>query len=300
MESLFIVLFLILLGIFIAFYHLINIEIKSITKQLNTINNNENNAKILMNSSFTNLGKLAIQINNTLREKQENEIKYKRKDTELREAIANISHDLRTPLTSIMGYIQFIEENTLSEEEKKEYISIVKNRTKTLKGLINHFYELSRLESKDYNFNLKYLNLYNVMTDMILSFYNDFLNKGLEPSMDIEENSSLIIADEDAVRRILSNLIQNMLKYGEGFIGISLKQEEKYLITTFTNDAPNLNEEDAQHLFERFFTADRARTGQSTGLGLAITKELVEQMGHMISLKLDQGKLSIIIKWKTR
>ncbi|MCY6484951.1 HAMP domain-containing sensor histidine kinase [Clostridium aestuarii] len=298
MQYLIIIFLIIGIGIFGTRYILLNMEIKNVTNELNKINENKTNSKILLGSSRKQLEKLSLEINKTLEEKQKNQAKYKRMDLELRQAIANISHDLRTPLTSIMGYMQLMEENDISQDEKKQYIDIVKNRTKSLKSLITSFYDLSRLEANEYEFELKSLNLYNIMSEIIVSFYNDFVSRGVEPIIDIDEKVFLVIVDENAVKRIISNLIQNMIKYGKEFVSISLKQRSDCLITTFTNDAPNLNEEDAKHLFERFFTADHARTGKSTGLGLAITKELVEQMGHTIWVELSQGKLSIMIKWK--
>lgn len=298
MQHLIITFLLIVLGIFVTLYFLLKSEIKNIANQLNKINKNKTNSKILLGSNKRQLESVALEINKILEEKQKNEVEHKRMDLELRQAIANISHDLRTPLTSIMGYMQLMEDNNVSQDEKKQYVDIVKNRTKALKILITSFYDLSRLEANEYKFELKSLNLYNVMSETIVSFYNDFLNRGIEPNIDIDEKIPLVIVDENAVRRIISNLIQNMLKYGENFVAISLKQSNEGLVTTFTNDAPNLTDEDAKHLFERFFTADRARSGKSTGLGLAITKELVEQMGHTIAVELSQGKLSIIIKWK--
>ena len=220
-------------------------------------------------------------------------------DLELRQAIANISHDLRTPLTSIMGYIQLIEDDNLPDEERKQYIEIVKKRSKALQMLIGGFYDLSRLEAKEYKFELKTLNLYNIICDITASYYNDFLNKGIEPSMELEENIKLVISDENAVRRIFSNLIQNMLKYSSKNMSVTLSQKDGYISNVFTNDAPKLKEEDVTHLFERFFTGDKTRTEKSTGLGLAITKQLVEQMGHKISASLKDEKLSIEIMWIT-
>lgn len=221
-------------------------------------------------------------------------------DLEIKQAIANISHDLRTPLTSIMGYIQLMEEDSLCEDEKKQYIDIVKRRTKSLQSLINSFYDLSRLEGNEYKFKLESLNLYNIMCDVIALFYNDFLHKGIEPILNIEEKIPLVIADDNAVRRIISNLIQNMIKYSKEFINITLKQQRNYIVMTFTNDAKDLKKEDVNYLFNRFFTADHTRSGKSTGLGLAIAKKLVDKMGHEIFAELSRDKLSIIIKWKIR
>lgn len=286
-------------GMFIALYTSLVKEIKGVNNQIDRINKTNTNSKILLSSSNKDIKKLALEINKTLEEKQKSEIKHKKMDLELRQAIANMSHDLRTPLTSIMGYIQLMEDDNLSYDEKKEYIDIVKRRTNSLQNLISSFYDLSRLEAKEYRFELKSVNLDNVICDLIASFYKDFSSKRIEPIIDIGEQVPSVIADENAVRRIFSNLIQNALKYGNEFMSISLKEYEGYIITTFTNDASDLGEKDINHLFERFFTADSTRSGKSTGLGLSITKELVEQMGHTISAKLSDGSLSITIKWKT-
>lgn len=300
MQWVIIVLIIITAGIIVIPYVLLRKEIDSIIAQLNKINSTSTNAKILLSSSDKQIKNLSLEINKALEKKQKTEAKYKKMDLELRQAIANISHDLRTPLTSIMGYIQLMEDRGISEAEKKQYIDIVKRRAEALQILIAGFYDLSRLESKEYKFELDSLNLSNIMCDLIASFYNDFLGKGVEPVIDIEDKAASIIGDENAVRRIFSNLIQNILKYGDGYVYISLKQENGYVVTAFKNDAPNLNDEDVKHLFERFFTADRTRSGKNTGLGLAITKELVEQMGHKISAAMVDGKLSIIIKWNIK
>lgn len=298
MEILIFIFLISIMVIFITLYVLLSKEVKNISGQLNKINGVKTNSKILLSFKNKNLEKLALEINKALEEKKKIEIEYKKMDIELRQAISNMSHDLRTPLTSIMGYIQLIEDSSLLEEERKEYIDIVKKRAKSLQILISGFYDLSRLEAKEYKFEFKSLNLSNIICDMIASFYNDFLSRGIEPTIDIDEKSLPVVADENAIRRVFSNLIQNMLKYGEKNVFISLKQQERFVVMTFRNDAPSLSREDASHLFERFFTVDRTRNGDSTGLGLAITKELVEQMGHEIYAELLEGKLSIIIKFK--
>ena len=114
----------------------------------------------------------------------------------------------------------------------------------------------------------------------------------------IDENVPLIYGDKNAVNWIFTNLIQNILKHAEGKLEINLKLEEKYVITEFCNKATELSAEDAKKVFERFFTADRMRSGQNTGLGLAITKILVEKQGHEIEAEKKNDSLIIRIKWK--
>ena len=288
----------ILAGISITLLFLTRSEIKHITGNLKKINDIDTNQKVTLSFQNRSLQNLAREINKNIDKKQQTEVKYKRMDMELRQAIANISHDLRTPLTSIIGYIQLIKSDDLSKDEKNEYMDIILNRAKSLKMLISGFFDLSRLEANEYAFELEAISLSNILCELIASFYNDFVNKGIEPLIEIDESTPEIIGDENAIRRVFSNLIQNSLKHGDKFISVSLKRDGNYIITTFTNNANNLNPDDIDHLFERFFTGDRTRTGKNTGLGLAITKALVEQMGHSITASFRDNNLSIIIKWK--
>ncbi|WP_164967959.1 sensor histidine kinase [Clostridium tetani] len=298
MQGLIIVFLIIITVVFATLYILLHKELKNITKQLKEINNTKTNSKILISFSNNLVKNLALEINKSLEKKSATEAEHKRMDLEIRQSISNISHDLRTPLTSIIGYIQLMEDDSLSQNQRSQYIDIIKKRAKSLQTLICSFYDLSRLEGREYKFDLRALNLYNILCDLIAVSYNDFISNEIEPIIDIDEQIPMIIADENAVRRIISNLIQNMIKYSNEFISISLKYNKDHIILNFTNDAPNLKEDDVKYLFQRFFTADRTRSGESTGLGLAIAKELVEQMGHEIFAKLSKDKLSIIIKWK--
>lgn len=298
MTWIIIIILSITLVVFIIHYLSLSREIVNISNQLQEINKSQANAKILLNFSNKAAKKLAQNMNKTLEEKQKVEIEYKRMDRELRQAIANMSHDFRTPLTSIMGYIQLIEDDKTPEEDKKQYLDIVKRRGTSLQELIESFYDMSRLEAKEYKLELKPVNLYSIMCDMIASFYNDFINKEIEPIIEIHENIPKVIADENGIKRIISNLIQNMLRYGNKHVYISLKHEKDCIVSVFENDVIGLTEEDLPHIFERFFTADRTRSGKSTGLGLAITKQLVEQMGHSVTAELIEGRIRLIIRWR--
>jgi signal transduction histidine kinase len=142
------------------------------------------------------------------------------------------------------------------------------------------------------------MNLYRLLSEIIASYYNDFVRSSIEPHIELVENIKPVIIDENAARRIFSNLMQNLLRYGKNSAAIMLSQKEGYISTVFSNEALDLKQEDVKHLFDRFFTGDRSRTDKSTGLGLAITKQLVEQMGHEIATKLENGRLSIEIRWK--
>ena len=208
-----------------------------------------------------------------------------------------MSHDLRTPLTSIMGYLQMIKSEKSSEADKKEYMDIVEKRTKSLQQLISSFYDLSRMEGNEYNFNYKKVNLSSILCENIAVFYNDFRNNNIEPIIEIDENVKDIISDDGAINRIFSNLITNMIKHGESFVKITLRQENDVIITEFINKATRLTEENVDKLFDRFYTVDNSRSDKNTGLGLYITRIMVEKLGHSISSKIDNGYLKIEIIW---
>ena len=271
-------------------------EFRRINKEIS--NNLDEYVNIKTKSVDKDVENLVQNINLIFDSKQKVVAEKKKKEEELRASISNMSHDLRTPLTSIMGYLQMIKSEKPSEADKKEYMDIVEKRTKSLQKLISSFYDLSRIEGNEYNFNYKKVNLSNVLCENIAVFYNDFINNNIEPVIEIEEGIKEIISDEGAITRIFSNLIGNMIKHGENYVKISLKQENNIIITEFTNKATGLTQENVDKLFNRFYTVDNSRSDRNTGLGLYITKVLVEKLGYNITAKLENENLKIKISWK--
>lgn len=271
-------------------------DIKYISKQI--ISSEGQFRNIRMHTLNKEIEDLVLRINELYKTNHNINLKIRKSDEDLRRSIANMSHDLRTPLTSIMGYMQLIEDENIPAEEKKKYLEIIERRTQNLNSLITSFYELSRIESDEYKFKLKAINLNKILCENIALFYNDFVNKNIEPVINIEENVPYIVADENSVMRIFSNLIENMLKHGDKNVIIILKKSGSYIITEFANNSSKLRQEDVAHIFDRFFTADGSRSDSNTGLGLSITKAFVEQMGYKIDAALEGGMLKIKIVWK--
>lgn len=270
-------------------------ELSSISKQIEESKGEYIN--VHTNAINNEVEKLVQDINYLYDNSQKIQANNKKIENELRKSISNISHDLRTPLTSIRGYIQLIKDDSVTEKEKAEYIKIVEKRAEHLQNLITSFYDLSRLNNSEFKFNLKKINLKTILCDSIAMYYNDFVEKHIEPTIEIDEKIDDIISDEGSVERIFSNLIGNMLKYADKNIKISLSQEKNYIVSKFENLAPNVKEEDIDKLFDRFYTTDKSRSDKNTGLGLAITKALIEKLGHKIDAKLVNGSLIIKIKW---
>ena len=271
-------------------------EFKRINKEIT--NNLDEYVNIKTKSVDKDVEILVQNINLIFDSKQKVVAEKKKNEEELRASILNMSHDLRTPLTSIIGYLQMIKSEKASESDKKEYMEIVEKRTKSLQQLISSFYDLSRIEGNEYNFNYKKVNLSNVLCENIALFYNDFINNNIEPVIEIEEGIKEIISDDGAITRIFSNLLGNMIKHGENFVKITLRQENDVIITEFINKATGLTQGNVDKLFDRFYTVDNSRSDRNTGLGLYITKILVEKLGHNIKANLKEDNLVISITWK--
>lgn len=252
---------------------------------------------VRMNTMDKTIEDLVIKINNLYDMNQKITTKIKHSEEELRHRIANMTHDLRTPLTSIMGYLQLIKSAKLTEEERDRYFHIIQRRTENLQSLIESFYELSRLDSDEYKFELQSVNLSNVLCETAALFYHDLTKKNIEPIIKIEENIPNIISNEKTLMRIFTNLINNMLKYGQDTVIINLTQENGKIVADFINNAPDLQEEQVPHIFDRFFTGDRARSDKNTGLGLYIAKTLAEQLGHGIEAEFRDKILKIRVSF---
>ena len=273
-------------------------EFRRINKQITE--NVDEYANIKTKSVDKDIENLVESINLIFDSRQKIVAEKNKNEEKIRESISNMSHDLRTPLTSIMGYLQMIKSEKSSEADKKEYMDIVEKRTKSLQQLISSFYDLSRMEGNEYNFNYKKVNLSSILCENIAVFYNDFRNNNIEPIIEIDENVKDIISDDGAINRIFSNLITNMIKHGENFVKITLRQENDVIITEFINKATRLTQENVDKLFDRFYTVDNSRSDKNTGLGLYITKILVEKLGHKIDAELKENLLSIKIEWKSK
>ncbi|EOU2009832.1 HAMP domain-containing histidine kinase [Clostridium perfringens] len=297
MEGFIIGLSLTILIVLLIIFILKTKEINRLTLELKKLNSEGKIEKLRLSPPNKNIENLIIEINTLIDDKRKMENIYKEKDMELREAIANMSHDLRTPLTSIMGYVYLLNDDKLDKEERKEYLKIIEKRSLVLNDLITNFYGLSRIQADQYEIKFKPVNLELVLGEIIAAFYETLDYKFGEPEINIEEGLGPVLGDKQALNRIFTNLIENIIKHGEGEVKISLKKKNKYIVMEFSNKAEDLESKDVNRIFEKFFTKDRMRTGQNTGLGLAIVKLLVEKQGQKIEAKKVGNRLVINIIW---
>ena len=297
MEGFIIGLSLTILIVLLIIFILKTKEINRLTSELKKLNSEGKIEKLRLSLPNKNIENLIEEINTLIDDKRKMDNIYKEKDMELREAIANMSHDLRTPLTSIMGYVYLLNDDKLDKEERKEYLKIIEKRSLVLNDLITNFYGLSRIQADQYEIKFEPVNLELVLGEIIAAFYETLDYKFGEPEINIEEGLGPVLGDKQALNRIFTNLIENIIKHGEGEVKISLKKKNKYIVMEFSNKAEELESNDVNRIFEKFFTKDRMRTGQNTGLGLAIVKLLVEKQGQKIEAKKVGNRLVINIIW---
>lgn len=250
----------------------------------------DTNTPIMLSSHDKLVSSLANDINVELKELQKQKHCYIQGDKELKNAITNISHDLRTPLTTICGYLSL-----LDKEEKSEHIarqlSIIKDRTFALKQLAEELFRYTTIISDTENSVYTETVINNVLEDCISSYYAMFKEKGITPSINLCEQKIVRSVDKTALLRIFNNVIDNAIKYSEGDLIISLFENGKIVFSNHTSD---LNEIQIGKLFDRFYTVNTAR--KSTGLGLSIAKALIEKMDGNISADYSNNVLSIIIE----
>ena len=235
--------------------------------------------------------KLAADINVQLRMLRQQRHKYLSGDRELKEAVTNISHDLRTPLTAICGYLDLLEREEKSEDIAR-YLSLIENRVEAMKQLTEELFRYSVILSTG-ELVLETVCVNGVLEESIAAFYGALTSRGIRPDIRITENRIERQLNREALGRVFSNILNNALKYSDGDLEIFLHDDGEII---FSNTASRLNEVQVGKLFDRFFTVEAARN--SNGLGLAISKTLVEQMGGSISAELTNNKLIIYIRFQ--
>lgn len=251
-------------------------QIKNIGKQLENISDGKTEKKIDISLVDKDIEYLASNINRNISFQKQLRIEVLRNEEKLKDSIANISHDLRTPLTSIMGYLQLLEKSELSENQR-EKINILKKKSEILQNLIASFFEITIIENINLNINLEKINLNNFLSDALLNNIISFKEAGIEPNIDLPNTTVFIEADKLILQRIIQNLISNILKYGSNYVRISLIQKE-HIELSFANKIEDPKKINVNLLFEKFYTADKSRSSGSTGLGLSIVKLLAEKI----------------------
>lgn len=287
----------ILIGILIAIILILLVKIYSLKKASGELAEAfsgwllaDTNTLIGVSCRDKHIRKLATAMNEELKVLRKEQQRFYRGDAEVKEAVTNISHDLRTPLTAICGYLDLLEKEEKSEAVGR-YIERIKNRTEALKQLTEELFRYSVVASVE-ELKPEKTNMCRVLEECILSFYGTLQLNGITPDIQIPSQPVYRNLDVAALSRIFSNIISNAIKYSDGDFSVRLDEDGTIL---FSNSAKELTAVTAGRLFDRFYTVEAGRN--STGLGLSIAKLLTERMGGSIEAEYKDGRLYIKIKF---
>ena len=251
----------------------------------------DTNQLITVSSSDKHVRHLASEIARQLTELRRQRRQYISGDRELKEAVTNISHDLRTPLTAICGYLELLEAEEMTDNTRR-YVEQISNRTEALKALTEELFRYSVISSVS-DLSCEKVNVGRVLEDTLISFYGAFEQKKIAPNISLPDGVIIRSLDKSALSRIFGNIISNAVKYSDGDFSVTMTDTGEI---TFSNTASELSSVDVGKLFDRFYTVDSAR--KSTGLGLSIAKLLTERMGGCITADYKGNTLSITLSFK--
>lgn len=249
----------------------------------------DTNTLIDISSQDADLRRLADSINRQLRVLRKEHLQYQQGNTELKTAITNISHDLRTPLTAICGYLYMIQK-TEDLTKIRSYLSKITERTEAMQLLTEELFRYSVIVSEETEEPMEDVHVNQVLEDCIMAHYGALSQKGIVPVAALTDRKIIRRASTGYLSRVFANLLNNAMKYSDGDLQITLSDTGEI---TFSNTAKGLSAVDAEQLFDRFYTVETAR--HSTGIGLSIARTLVERMGGTITAQYSHDVLSIQI-----
>ena len=288
----------IICGVFAVVIVILAIKIRMMQKSMDEICSclsehlsSDTNQLITVSSSDKHVRLLASEIAKQLAELRRQRRQYINGDRELKEAVTNISHDLRTPLTAICGYLELLETEEMTDNTRR-YVEQIANRTEALKVLIEELFRYSVISSVS-DLSYEKVNVGRVLEDTLISFYGAFEQKKIAPNISLPDGVIIRSLDKSALSRIFGNIISNAVKYSDGDFEVTMTESGEI---TFSNTASELSAVDVGKLLDRFYTVDSAR--KSTGLGLSIAKLLTERMGGYISADYKGNMLSITLSFE--
>lgn len=278
----------------IAIYKIISdrMHIANISEQLKISLYKDEHFVIKESGTDKTHNELIEQINNLNDIWREAQAKYNRNTQQSKEMIASITHDFRTPLTSMLGYIQILQETT-NDESQIRYLNIIEKRTNSLNKLVDDFYDISILESEEYPVTITKINPIVILQEQLAMYYEDLTNHFEQVIINITEDTVFSNSDAKALNRIYGNLIKNAINHGTGILEISTAIVDNHLdiiINNNTNETINIDK-----LFDRTFRNDETRNSNSTGLGLSIAKELATVINAKLIVKQNDQTISFII-----
>ncbi|MBR1797649.1 MAG: HAMP domain-containing histidine kinase [Clostridiales bacterium] len=274
-------------------------QMKSIRKQVHFISRNDTNKRITFYGKSRSFRKLASDINEILDSYDERHEKILREDKEIKDTLTNMSHDIRTPLTSLKGYFELMEQ-TDDPDERQKYSSIIAGRIDSLSEILETMFLYTKVSNVNYKIEVEPIDCSRTILETLFEYYDEFQEKGYEVDVDVEEGIK-IVGNEQSLKRIMQNLIRNSLVHGDGDVKLSLKpSEDRKNVTIILGNLMKENEDpDPKRVFDRYYKGDASRHTGSSGVGLSVVKKLVESMNGQIEARVEGRRFIIRMVFKT-
>ena len=261
-------------------------QLKEISQKLEKIQDTDSDENIMMFTDEQALMELLVQINRLLENQRKMKVDYRRSQISAKKMLSNISHDIKTPMTVILGYLEIMR---INGDKEDEMLLKVEQKAKRVMELINQFFTLAKLEAGDMELEISRINICEVCRENILDFYELLKQKEFQVEVKIPEEAVFIMGNKEALHRILYNLISNVIRYGlDGrYLGLVLRSVKNYVYIDVIDKGKGIEKEFAGNVFERLFTMEdsRNRRIQGNGLGLTIAQTLAQQLGGEIVLE---------------
>lgn len=268
-------------------------DIKKINQQIDYKNQTGSHFEVAIQSSLPAVKQLQNKINALYATIDQTKETSLHKEKEMQTMMSGISHDIRTPLTSMRGYLRLLEQ-TNNELEKQKYLQTIDFRLESLQSILEDLFIHSKINDSDYQLTMEDIEIYPLVCKILASFYYDFEKKNVEPIITFSNERFILHSNKELFTRMVQNIINNALKHGDNYFEI--KEIDGTLI--FVNNIKDQDNIDPKRLFDRFYKADLSRHNDSTGLGLSIVKNIVMLHNWKIEADLKENQLAIKINTK--
>ena len=267
-------------------------QVKDICRQLVFLMKHDSNMLIHREFGLGGIGMLSDRLNDLLELRRKEKQYYQEKETLIADTYTNLSHDIRTPLTSLDGYFQLMEacENV---EEQRRYLNIIHERIHSLNEMLEELFMFTKLKNESYRLELTSCCINRILKETVFSYYDDWVRREIQPDIQITEEQLYMDGNKQGLSRIIQNVIKNGLDHGEKKIRIVLKREQNQAVLRISNQVTASEQIDIEHVFDRFYKADAARSKTSTGLGLSIAREFVRRMNGEIGAKIEENEFIV-------
>ena len=279
-------------GIGLSFYY--RHQIKNVKSQISFLNQHETNMLITSDQKSGCVADLTDELNTLIEQTAALRKEIADSESHLKDTIINLSHDIRTPLTSMDGYFQLLLKSD-DPEERQQYAAVISDRLSSLKEMLDELFTYAKLTNRAYEVELSPCAVNEILLSVLFSFYKDIKQRGIEPLVNVPEQDIFIQGNEPALRRIFQNILKNCIEHGNNQLSVRLINSSDMVQIYFENDYQMQEPIDANKVFDRFYKADGARSKTSTGLGLSIAKELVERLNGSITGNVKNDIFTITI-----